>query len=191
MRPLSLPVGQPDRLEAGDRARRRGHVELVEGERVDALDRADPCLRGGVVGPRRGQSRLGRAEQDPLLAVTHEPGLHQQFDIAIDIGARDVEPRRAALGALPQDLLDQPVPDVARIGHPDRIELHDRPLVADRFTLDADKTGDAALALVHVHEVVRAERAEWQAEQAEDADRRAADRQAERPRGGVVRLAQP
>ena len=98
-----------------------------------------PRLAGGVLRPRRGQLRLGRAEQDAFLAVAHEPGLHEQLDVAVDVGARDVEPGGAALRALAQDLLDEPVADVAGVGDPDRVELHDRPLVADRLALDADE----------------------------------------------------
>ena len=120
-----------------------------------------------------------------------KPGLHQQLDVAVGVGAGDVEAGGGAFGALAQELLDEPVADLAGVGHPDRIELHDRPLVADRLALDPDEPGDPALLLVDEHQVVRAEGAERQAEQAEDADRRAVDRQPERARVGAVGLAQP
>ena len=149
-----------------------------------------PGGRGPLLGPRPGQGLAGRPGQDPLLAVAHEPGLHQQLDVAVAVGAGDVEARGRPLRALAQELLDQPVADVARIGHPDRVELDDRPLVADALALDADEAGDPALLLVDVHQVVRSERAERQAEQAEHADRRAGQRQAERAGVGAVGLAQ-
>ena len=138
-----------------------------------------------------GQPLAARPEHDPFLAVADEPGLHQQFDIAIGVGAGHVEPGGATLRPFAQELLDEAVADVAGIGQADRIELHDGPLVAGRLALDADQAGDAVGAFVHVHQVVGPERAERQAEQAEDADRRAADRQPERARGRRVRLAQP
>ena len=122
-----------------------------------------------------------------LLAEPDEAGLHEQLHVPVGIGARDVEPRGRSLGAFAQQLLDQPVADVAGIGQPDRIEFHDRPLVAGRLALDAQEPGEAAGVLVDVHEVVRLEGTERQAEQAEHADRRAADRQAERARLGAVR----
>ena len=120
-----------------------------------------------------GQRPVGRPGEDPLLAVAHEARLHQQLDVAVGVGARDVEAGGPALRALAQELLDEPVADVAGVGQPDGIELHDRPLVAERLALDADEAGDPPVLLVDVHEVVRAERAERQAEQAEHADRRA------------------
>ena len=87
--------------------------------------------------------------------------------------------------------MDEPEADVAGLAGADPVELDDRPLVADRVALDADQAGEAALLLVDVHQVVRPERAERQPEQAEHADRRAADRQPERARRGFVVLAQP
>ena len=47
-----------------------------------------------------------------------KPGLHEQLDVAVDVGARDVEPGGAALRALAQELLDEPVADVAGVGEP-------------------------------------------------------------------------
>jgi len=108
-----------------------------------------------------------------------EPGLHQELDVAIGIGARDVEASGPSLAAFAQELLDQPVADVARIRHPDRIELDDRPLVADRFALDAHQPRDPAALFVDEHQVVRAEGTERQPEQAEDPDRGPVDREAE------------
>ncbi|MFL5642964.1 MAG: hypothetical protein ACJ771_11540, partial [Chloroflexota bacterium] len=90
-----------------------------------------------------------------LLAVAHEPGLHQQLDVAVRVGAGDVEPGGGTFRALAQQLLDEPVTDVPRIGHPDRIELDDRPLVADSLALHSDEARDPAIVLVDEHEVVR------------------------------------
>jgi hypothetical protein len=101
-----------------------------------------------------------------------------------------VEPGGAPLGPLAQELLDEAVADIARVGHPDGIELDDGPLVTDGLALDADEPRDPALLLVDVHQVVGPEGAQRQAEQAEHADRRAADRQAERTGVRTVRLAQ-
>ena len=58
-----------------------------------------------------------------------------------------MEARRAPLRALAQELLDQPVADVAGVDHPDRVELHDRPFVADALALHADEAGDVARLL--------------------------------------------
>jgi hypothetical protein len=77
-----------------------------------------------------------------------------------------VEAARAALGALANELLDEAVADLPGVGHADRVELHDRPLVARRIALDPDQAGDAPVLLVDVHHVVRTEGAEWQPEQA-------------------------
>ena len=160
-------------------------------QRVEAGRRPDARRAARFVGPRRRQGSSARPGEDPLLAVAHETGLHQELHVAVRVGARDVEPCGPALGALAQELLDEPIADVAGIGHPDGVELHDRPLVADRLALDADEAGDPAVLLVDVHEVVRAERAQRQAEQAEDPDRRAGQRQAQRAGVGAVGLAQP
>ncbi len=192
VRALALPVGEPEGLEPGDRLRASRRVQPGERQRIDAAS------SGGSRSRRRGPPTTARAaastggpEQDALLAVAHEPGLHQQLDVAVGVGAGDVEAGGGALRALAQELLDEPVADLAGVGHPDGIELDDRPLVADRLALDADEPGDPALLLVDEHQVVRPERAERQAEQAEHADRRAVDRQAERARVRPVRLAQP
>ena len=99
-----------------------------------------------------------------------------------------MEARSAALLALAQDLLDQAEPDLARARaramrdrSADRIELHHGPIVAPVLALDTDQAGDPALHLEHEEQVVRAHRDEWQPEQAEHADRRPVDGQAERP----------
>ena len=52
----------------------------------------------------------------------------------------------------------------------DRVELDDRPLVAQAFALDARQAGQAAALLVDVQQVCRQEGAERQPEEAEDAD---------------------
>ena len=88
-----------------------------------------------------------------------------------------VAPRFATVA---QAGLDQAVADVAGVAEPDGVELHDRPLVAVAVALDAEEPAEMAVALVDVEQVVRAEGAERQAEEGEDADRRAGDRQAER-----------
>src|SRR5262245_7448092 len=190
VRSLPFPVGEAERLEPGDRGRRRGPIEARERERVLVGSRADPAAGGAVVGPRIGQLAIGRAEQDLLLAVAHEAGLHQELDVAVGIGAGHVEPGGRALGPFAEQLLDEPVADVAGIDQPHRIELHDRPLVAHGLALDADETSDPALVLVDEHQVVRAKRAEREAEQAEHADRWSVDWQAERSRVRPIRLAQ-
>src|SRR3954451_18657001 len=188
---LALPVRDPDGLEPGDRWGRRGLRQPVEGEGVDGLGRADPGRLGGFVGPRRRQPLSGRARHDPLLAVPDEAGLHQELDVAVRVGTRDMEPRRAALRALAQQLVHEAVADVTGVREADRIELHDGPLVPRGLALDPDEPGDPAVLLVDVHEVVRAERPEREPEEAEDADRRPADGQPQRPGGSAVGLAQP
>jgi hypothetical protein len=86
-----------------------------------------------------------------------------------------MEPAGAALRRLADELLDEPVPYVAGIRRADGIELDDRPLVAEGFALDPDEPGEVAVLLVDEQEVVRSEGAQREPEQAEDADRRAAD----------------
>ncbi len=137
-----------------------------------------------------GRPVAGGAEQDPLLAVAHEPGLHEQLDVAVGIGAGHVEACRPALGTLAKHLLHHSIADVAGVAHADRIELHDRPLVADGLAFHPDQAGDVALLVVDVHQVVGPEGPQWQPEQAEDPDRRTVDRQTERSRVGGVGLAQ-
>ena len=122
---------------------------------------------------------VGRAEQDAFLPVAHEAGLHQQLDIPVGIRAGDMEAGGGALRPLAQELLDEPEADLARIRHPDGVELDDGPLVSHRLALYADEPGDTAFLLVHEHQVVRSEGTERQSEQTEDADRRAVDREPE------------
>ena len=182
---LALPVGEAIGLQAGDRLRRRLRIE----PRQRRAHRATSSARmraacGARLRPGLRQRPLVGAEQDPLFAIAHEPGLHQQLDVVVGVGAGDVEPGGTALGALAQQELDEPIADVAGVGHAHRIELHDRPLVTHRFALDPDEPGDVALLLVDVHQVVWPERAERQPEQAEHADRRPVDRQAEGSRLG-------
>ena len=184
MRALALPVGEAEGLEAGDRRRRR---ESRTAGRA-AARRAE--LAGRIRQPGRAVVRPGlrerparRPEQDVLLAVAHEAGLHEQLDVAVRVGAGDVEARRAR-ASRPRAGAAGRAGSGCRpaLAMPDRVELHDRPLVADRLALDADEARDPALLLVDVHQVVRPEGTERQPEQAEHADRRPVDRQPERTR---------
>ena len=181
-RPPGGPPGRasPRRTGGPGRSASRGVVGRIP---QPARPLVRPGVRGGDVG--------GARNRIVLLAVAHEAGLHEQLDVAVRVGAGDVEARRCPLGALAQEVLDEPVADVPGVGHADRVELHDRPFVADGLALDPDQAGDPALLLVHEQQVVRPEGAERQAEEREDTDRRAVDRQAERPRVDAVRLAQP
>ena len=67
---------------------------------------------------------------------------------------------RAALAAVAQQVLHQAEADVAGVAVVDRVELHDRPLVAVAVALHAREAGQAAVLLVDVERVVRLERAE-------------------------------
>ena len=130
-----------------------------------------------------------------LLAVAHEPGLHEQLHVATLVGAGDMEPGAAPLGAIPQQVLDQPEPDVARrrtlvdraLVH--GVELHDGPLVAGVVGLHAGQAGQPAVLLVDVQRVVRLERAEGHPEQAEDAHLAGRDGQAQRTHGALALIA--
>jgi len=76
----------------------------------------------------------------------------------------------AALGAVPQEVLDESESSIAGVAGADGIELDDRPFVARRVAFHSKKPGQAALVLVNEEQVVRPERAEWQPEKAEDTD---------------------
>ena len=176
---LALPVGHPDGLEALDRRRGDRGVQPRQRDRVLGAPRPDAGRRGLLVGhAAAGSGRSAGAEQDALVAVAREPGLHEQLHVVVRVGAGDVEADRAALRAVAQQVLDEPEADVARVQAADRVQLHDRPLVALALALHAEEPGDVAVALEHVEHVVRLERAERQAEQAEHADRRAGHGQA-------------
>ena len=100
-------------------------------------------VAGLLVGPGLGQVLVAGPMQDPLVAVAGEAGLHEQLDVAVLVGAGDVEPPRTALRGLAQDLVDEPEPDVAGLADADPVELDDRPLVADRVALDPDQARTA------------------------------------------------
>ena len=97
-----------------------------------------------------------------------------------------MEAHGAALGPVTQEVLHEAEADVAGVGQPDGVELHDRPLVALGVALGPQQAGQAALILVHVELVLRPQRPEGHAEQGEDADGVAGDRQAEGTHGGLV-----
>ena len=78
-----------------------------------------------------------------------------------------MEAHRAAPGAVAEQVLDEPVADVAGVGVVDRVQLDDRPLVAMRLALHAQQAREPARLLVDVEQVVRPERAERAAEQIE------------------------
>ncbi len=138
-------------------------------------------MRGDlVVRQGRRQRPVSRPEADHLLAVADEAGLHEELDVAVGVGAGDVETGGAAPGDVAQACLHEPVADVAGVHEADRVELDDRPLVAMPVALDPQQAGEVAVALVHVQEVVRPEGPQRQPEEGEDADRRARQRQAER-----------
>ncbi len=86
-----------------------------------------------------------------------------------------MEPGAAALGAVPQQVLDEPEADVTRRrtlvdrSLVDGIELHDGPLVAGVVGLHPGEPSQSSILLVDVQRVVRLERAERHPEQAEDA----------------------
>ena len=187
----SRPAGWPrgGRPAAASRPRTAGPAASASsgGRRPDAAAR--PRARRTTA---RAAARSGRPEQDLLLAVAHEAGLHEQLDVAVGVGAGDVEAGRAALGALAQELLDEPVADVAGVGHPDRVELDDRPLVADgsRAPRGRGRRSGRPPRRRTCRSFGR-KAPERQPEQAEHADRRAVDRQPERARVGAVGLAQP
>ena len=71
-----------------------------------------------LVGHRVRQRQVGRPEQHELVAVAGEPGLHEQLHVAVGVGAGDVEPHRAPPGPVPQQVLDEPEADVARVLEP-------------------------------------------------------------------------
>ena len=97
---------------------RRRRVQPRQRQGVERRGRADPAAGGPLVGPRlRAAAGSAGRNRIELLAVAHEAGLHEQLDVAVGVGAGDVEPRGAALRALAQELLDEPVADVAGVGH--------------------------------------------------------------------------
>ena len=87
--------------------------------------------RDAIVLPGFRQRSLGRPIEDDLLAVAGEARLHEQLDVAVPVGAGDVESNDAALRGLADELLDEPEADVAGRRRADPVELHDRPLVAE------------------------------------------------------------
>ncbi len=163
-------------------------VEAEEGDGVRGADRANAEPAGLVLRERRGKRAVDVAEADHLVAVAGEPCLHEQLDVAVGVRARNVETGRAAPRDIAEARLDQAVADVAGVAEPDRVELHDRPLVAVAVALDAEEPREVAVALVDVQEVVRAEGTERQAEEGEDADGRTRDRKAERAGARVLGL---
>ena len=197
VRALALPVGDPERLEALDRRRRDRGVQLHQRVGIHRPGAADVCRRRRRLGPRVGQVVVGRAVQHPFLAVPDEARLHEQLDVVVGVGAGDMEPGRAALLALAQDLLDEPEADLARArsrgraGRADGVKLHDGPVVAPVLPLHPDEAGHVPIGLVHEEKVVRPDGDEGQTEQAEHADRRAVDRQPERARAGAFGLGDP
>src|SRR4029077_1702294 len=113
VRPLALPIREPDALQPLDRLRRRRGIELRERQRVEGRGRADPAVLHLVVGPRLGELLPAVTVEDPLVAVPGEPGLHEELDVAVLVGTRDVEPPWTALRCLAKDLVDEPEADVA------------------------------------------------------------------------------
>jgi hypothetical protein len=185
---LALPIRDAERLQPLDRRRRHRGIELHQRRSIDRAGRPDPGLCGGRVGHEARQRLIGRAVQDPLLAVAREPVLHEQLDVVVLVRAGDVEPGGATLLTLAEHLLDQPIPDLAGATGAaravrrcsDGVELHDRPVVAPVLALHPDEARDVAVLLVDEQQVVWAERDERQPEQAEHADRRTIHGQSER-----------
>ena len=126
-----------------------------------------------------------------LVPEPDEARLHEQLDVVVHVATRHVEPDRAALAAVAQQVLDEPEAHVARVHVADGVELDHRPLVARAVALRAQQAGDVAVAVEDVHHVVGAEGAQREPEQAEHADPRPGDRQPERARPLAVGLREP
>ena len=99
-----------------------------------------------------------------------------------------MEANRAPFGAVSHQVLDEAETRIAGVARTDRVEFHDRPLVARGIALDPQEPGDPARVFIHEEQIVGPEGAERQAEEAEDADPRPADGQTQRPRVDVVLL---
>ncbi len=126
-----------------------------------------------------------------LVAEADEARLHEQLHVVVDVTARDVEPDRAPLAAVAQEVLDEAEPHVACVEVADGVQLDHGPLVAGAVALGAQEARDVPVAVEHVHHVVGAERAERQPEQAEHADPRPRHREPEGSRAVAVGLGQP
>jgi hypothetical protein len=172
-----------------DRLRRRRGVEPGQGQGVDRGGRPDVAGQRLLVGPRLRQLVLRRPRQHHLRSVPGKPGLHEQLDVPVSVRAGHVEADRAAPCAVAQQVLNEAEANVAGLGLADGIELDDRPVIAVALALDPQQTGEPAVVLEHVQQVVGAEGAERKPEEAEHADRRAAYRQAQRSRRLAVVLA--
>ena len=152
---LALPVGLAVVLEPGDRRRSRVAIQTIEDERVERDGRSNAAARG-LVDRDRGQRLVGRSVEKNLLAVAREAGLHEQLDVIAVVGTGDMEAQAAALACVSQHALDEAVADVAGESLVDRVELDDRPFVAQALVLDARQAADLAALLVDEQQVRRA-----------------------------------
>ena len=169
----------------------RGRVQPAERHRIDLAGRSDARGAGRAVGPRLRQRLVRRPEEQDLVPIASEAGLHEQLDVARRVGARHVEADRPAPAAVADEMLDELVADIAGVGCTDPVELHDRPLVAEAVALHPQQAREPACLLVDVQQVVWPEGSQRQAEQAEHPDRGPADRQPKRSRIDALGLAQP
>ena len=165
-----LPVGQPVVLQARHRCRGDALVEPRQVDGVLARDAGRMPSSSASMPRSAGEAVAWVAEEDGLLAVAREAGLHEQLDVAAGVGAGHVEARGTAARAVAQEVLDHAVADVAGGTVVDRVELDDGPLVAVGVALDASQPGQPAALVIDVHLVVGLERAQGHAEEAEDRD---------------------
>src|SRR5450759_1508136 len=177
---LALPIGQPVRLQSDHRLRRDRSVETSQRQRVEGLARPYAGVSGLFVRPRPWKRLPWSPEQEVLLTVASKTRLHEQLYVALAIGACNVKADRAALGSVAEEVLDHPETRVAGVARADRVELHDRHLVARGVALHPQQPRNPPLVFVDEEQVVGTESAERQTEQAEDANPRTADRQAQR-----------
>ena len=133
VRTLALPVVQSVVLESRHGPRRRRAIQPVE---LAARRAARPvgCRARRPVGRSRAtrSALVRRAVEDALLAVASKACLHEQIDVTALVGTRDMEANAAALAGIFQQVLDEPEPNVAGVAVVDRVELDDRPFVAQR-----------------------------------------------------------
>ena len=127
-------TGPASRARRGATARRRpGHG------RPDAAARRPPHRSTG------GEARRRRHGQQSLLPIAHEAGLHEQLDVVVGIGARDVKAGRPALRTVSQQVLDETEAHVAGVVPADGVELDHGPFVTWCLALDAQQARDVAV----------------------------------------------
>ena len=135
------------------------------------------------------EALAGWAEEDGLLAVAREAGLHEELHVAAAVGAGDVEAGRAAPRTVAKEVLDEAEADVPRVAVVDGVELDDGPFVPAAVSFHARQASQSSVLFVDVDLVVRLEGTQGHAEEAEDGDVAGGHGQAQGAGGRVARFA--